>query len=91
MNCLWARIMHSYVLEFLSPSNGRHSHFCHCHHSHSSMHAIHIITIWYQAIITVHVEKLRAAAIVRFKILVQSKLSSPPTQTSTSSKALSWQ
>ena len=74
----------------LVTSNGRHSHFCHCHHSYSSMHAIHIITIWYQAIITVHVEKLRAAAIVRFKILVQSKLSSPPTHTYTSSKALPW-
>ena len=53
--------------------------------------AIYIIILWYQAIFTVHVEKLRAAALIRFKILVQSKLSSPPTQTYTLSKALSWQ
>ena len=65
--------------------NGRHWHFHHRHHSKNPMHAIYIITLLYQAIITVHVEKQRAAAIVSFKILVQSKLSSPPTQTSTSS------
>ena len=83
MNCLWARIMHSYVLEFLSPS----------------MVVIGISIIVITQKIQCMLSKsspfmLRNSARLQssvFKFLVQSRLSSPPTQTSTSSKALSWQ